>query len=109
MSTIKKYRNVILRILDIIIIALAYYIAEVLINNSFTITSRLNHIIVNSIVIAIIVYSGLLHIFKTYENITRYENGNDYLVYVIACFSAFLVVIVIKFVTNIQMVKINGI
>ena len=107
MNTIKKYRNIILRIIDIIIIAVAYYIAEVLINSSFTITNKLNHTIVNSIVIAVIVYSSLLHIFKTYENITRYENGNDYLVYVIACFVSFVSVIAIKLVTNIQMVKIR--
>lgn len=26
-----------------------------------------------------------IQIFKTYKNITRYENGNDYLIYVLAC------------------------
>ena len=38
-----------------------------------------------SIVLAIFVYGIVLEVFKTYKNITRYENGNDYLVYVLAC------------------------
>ena len=82
MKIIRKHRNIILRVFDIIVIIASYYIAEMLINNQFRITSELNQTIFNTIILAIILYSGLLHIFKTYKNITRYENGNDYLVYV---------------------------
>ena len=68
MKTVKKYRNIILRIIDIIVIAVAYYIAEILINNSFIITYELNQVIITTIILAIIIYSGFLHIFKTYKN-----------------------------------------
>ena len=34
----------------------------------------------------------MLHICKTYKNITRYENGNDYLVYVFACLLSYAIV-----------------
>ncbi len=105
MKALKKHRNIILRIIDIIVIIVSYYIAEVLINNSFMMTDELNHNIINTIILAIIIYSGLLHIFKTYENITRYENGNDYLVYVLACLIAYTVVTILKIASNIPMVN----
>jgi len=104
-KTVKKYRNILLRVMDIIIIAVAYYIAEMLIDNSFKITNEVNQTIINTVILAIIIYSGLLHIFKTYKNITRYENGNDYLVYVLACLIAYIVITVIKIVCNINMVN----
>lgn len=105
MKTVKKYRNIILRIIDIIVIAVAYYIAEILINNSFIITDELNQEIITTIILAIIIYSGFLHVFKTYKNITRYENGNDYLVYVLACLMAYTVITIIKITCNINMVN----
>lgn len=105
MKTVKKYRNIVLRIMDIIIIAVSYYVAEILINNSFRITGELNQTIINTIILAIIIYSGLLHIFKTYKNITRYENGNDYLVYVLACLIAYTVITIIKITCDINMVN----
>ncbi len=105
MKTVKRYRNIVLRILDIIVIAVAYYISEILINDSFNITYELNQTIVNTIILAIIIYSGLLHIFKTYKNITRYENGNDYLVYVLACLIAYTVITIIKITCDINMVS----
>lgn len=105
MKTVKKYRNIILRIMDIIIIAVAYYIAEVLTNNSFTMSKELNQTIIHTIILAIIIYSGFLHIFKTYKNITRYENGNDYLIYVLACLIAYTIITIIKISSNIKMVN----
>ena len=104
MKTIKKYRNVILRIVDIFIIVIAYYIAEVLIDNTFFIPKELNRCIIYTICLSILCYSGFLHIFKTYKNITRYETGNDYLVYVLACFIAFFVITTIKFIFKLPMV-----
>ena len=91
--------------MDIIIIAVAYYIAEVLTNNSFTMSKELNQTIIHTIILAIIIYSGFLHIFKTYKNITRYENGNDYLIYVLACLIAYTIITIIKISSNIKMVN----
>ena len=87
MKQIKKYRNIILRIFDIVIIAMAYIIAKLIVVG---ITQSVNT--VNTIAFSIIIYSSILHVFKTYKNITRYENGNDYLVYVLACFVAYAIV-----------------
>ena len=81
----KKHRNFILRLFDIIVIAISYYVAEVIINNKIFLTPEMAKEMLISIVLAIFVYGIVLEVFKTYKNITRYENGNDYLVYVLAC------------------------
>ena len=81
----KKHRNIILRFFDVIIIAISYYVAEVIINNKIFLTPEMAKEMLISIVLAILVYGIVLEVFKTYKNITRYENGNDYLVYVLAC------------------------
>ena len=103
MKLIKKYRNIVLRIMDIIIIAVSYYIAEILINDNIHLTIELNRAVINTIILAILVYSILLHIFKTYKNITRYENGYDYLVYILACLISYTVITAIKITTNLAM------
>ncbi len=95
-KAVKKYRNVILRIMDVIVIIVAYYIAEMIIGNTIIMTKEINRTIINTIIIAIIIYSGLLHSFKTYKNITRYENGNDYLIYILACLIAYLGITIIE-------------
>ena len=85
MKFIKKHRNIYLRLMDIFIIAISYYITQFIIGDSLTLTKEMNRTIINTIIIAIIIYGGVLQIFRTYKNITRYENGKDYLIYVLAC------------------------
>ena len=82
---IQKHRNIYLRIFDIIIIVISYYIAEIIIKDRLILTPEMNRNVLTSVILAVIVYSGILQIFKTYKNITRYENGSDYLIYVLAC------------------------
>ncbi len=85
MKFIKKHRNIYLRIMDIIIIAISYYAAQVIIGNQLVLQPEIGKKLITTIIMAIIIYGGILEIFKTYKNITRYENGNDYLIYVLAC------------------------
>ena len=85
MKFIKKHRNIYLRIMDIIIIAISYYVAQVIIGNQLVLQPEIGKKLITTIIMAIIIYCGILEIFKTYKNITRYENGNDYLIYVLAC------------------------
>ena len=93
METIKKYRNIVLRLFDIFIIIVAYLIAYLMINEPSNWSIKQDYeMILNTIVLSIIFYSGILSICKTYKNITRYENGNDYLVYIGACFISYLLV-----------------
>lgn len=81
----KKHRNVILRLFDIVIIVVSYYLSAIIIENKLILGSEMNKNVLISIILAILVYGSILQIFRTYKNITRYENGNDYLIYVLAC------------------------
>ena len=109
MKTIKKYRNVILRIIDVFIIVVSYYVAEILMNQQFQFTKEVNMSIINTIVLGVVIYSTMLHFCKTYKNITRYENGNDYLIYVFACLVSCIIIIFSKilFLDNIVSIRAN--
>ncbi len=85
MKFIKKHRNIYLRIMDMIIIVVSYYISQVIIGNQLILQHEMGKRLIITIIMAIIIYCGILEIFKTYKNITRYENGNDYLIYVLSC------------------------
>ena len=85
MKFIKKHRNIYLRIMDIIIIAISYCVAQIIIGNQWVMLPEICERLIITIIMAIIIYGGILELFKTYKNITRYENGNDYLIYVLAC------------------------
>ena len=97
-KTIKKHRNFILRLIDIFVIIIAYYISVILVNNTYILSKEYNQIVINTVVLAIVVYSSMLHLLRTYKNITRYENGNDYLIYAFACFISFGLVTVVKLI-----------
>lgn len=107
MKTIKKYRNVILKIIDVFVIAVSYYIAEILINEKFQLTNDINRTIINTAILGVVIYSAMLHICKTYKNITRYENGNDYLVYVFACLISCTIITLSKLVFSNHIVSIK--
>ena len=107
MKVIKKYRNVLLRILDICVIFVAYFIAEMIINNNLNIKSELTPIMFKTIFLAMIIYSVILHLFRTYKNITRYENGNDYLIYVLACLLSYTILMTIKEIFNLQLLEMR--
>lgn len=107
MRTLKKYRNIFLRIMDVIIIATAYFIAEMIIYDRLDIFFSGDIAVYLTIAIAIITYSSILHIFKTYKNITRYENGNDYLVYVLACLLSYAIIMTIKTIFNAYLVEMR--
>ena len=82
---IKKHRNVFLRMMDIIIITAAYYVAVIIIENQVELSKEMQKIIIDTIILATLIYQIVLTSFRTYHNITRYENGSDYLVYILAC------------------------
>ena len=98
-DSIAKYRNYLLPIMDCISIVLGYYLISVLITDSFLMypTSAVtrNEIII-SIVISIIVYQIIFRLSKRYTNIIRYENNQDYLLYIVLSIISSLVVSLIE-------------
>ena len=111
LKLLKKYRNVVLRIFDIFIIAASYYIAEIITNEDIKFSLELNIKIIRTILVAILIYAGMLNITKTYKNITRYENGNDYLIYVFSCLVSYAIVSTFTIIVPNRMValKVNSI
>ena len=106
---LKKHRNIVLRLMDVIIIAISYYIAEALITNDIKIGVVLGNNITNTIIIAIFIYGGTLHLTKTYKNITRYENGNDYLIYILVCVIATAIITLIQAITSFSLIEFRAI
>ena len=96
---IAKYRNYLLPLMDCISIVLGYYLVSVLISDSFLMqpTSAItrNEIII-SIVLAIIVFQVIFRLSKRYTNIIRYENNQDYILYIVLSLISSLVVSLIE-------------
>lgn len=107
MKLLKKYRNIALGIMDIIIIAIAYYIAAILIENKLWLNNEINNIVLNTVILAVLIYGGILQIFSTYKNITRYENGSDYLVYILACVISCTIMIFLNIVSIMPIAEVR--
>lgn len=88
---IKKNRNVLLILIDILII-IGCYIASILFLN--VPIDNIKALVVQ-IAIVVIVYQIFLNIFRMYQNMMRYEVGKDYIKYII---SAFLSMIILSIV-----------
>ena len=87
----KKYRNSVLRVIDIAIVIIAYFLVYYFKNETFIIKSdAILKIMLDTIIISIFVYQIILNLFNVYKNITRYEGGKDYLKYgliaILCCF-----------------------
>lgn len=85
---IKKNRNVLLILIDILII-ISCYIA------SINVPIDNIKVLVVQIAVVVIVYQIFLNIFRMYQNMMRYEVGKDYIKYII---SAFLSMIILSIV-----------
>ncbi len=84
MQSIRKYRAVILFLIDILIIATSYMISSFLIADVNTLfTSEFKDLISNTIILSLVIYEIIFFVFNIYKNITRYENGKDYIIYIL--------------------------
>lgn len=103
MKKLKLERNkIILTIIDIIIVILSCIFSKFLFSNTFYFKLEDWTIITNSIILSVIVYQITFRIFNAYRNITRYENGKDYLIYIVASIVACLATYIIKNVFRIN-------
>ena len=105
MKSLRKHRSLILFITDILIICIAYmFSAFLLTSNKLLFSQEYNLLISNSIVTTVIIYQIIFRIFGIYKNITRYENGNDYIQYIVLSGLAGFIVFLISYIFNIKMV-----
>lgn len=98
-DNIAKYRNYLLPLMDIFSIILGYYLVSVLITDSFLMspTSKVTfHEILITIALSIIVYEIIFKATKRYNTIIRYENNQDYLLYIILSVASSLIVSLIE-------------
>jgi FlaA1/EpsC-like NDP-sugar epimerase len=84
MQGIRKYRVVILFLTDILLICAAYMISSFLVADIDTLlTNKYRELMSNTMLLSLIVYEIVFNVFNVYKNITRYENGKDYIIYIL--------------------------
>lgn len=106
MKSIRKYRAVLLFIIDILIIASAYLVTAYLTTDNVALfTNKYKDIISNTILISLVVYEIIFGIFNIYKNITRYENGKDYIVYILLSMLSGMLVFLIGLITRIPILS----
>lgn len=84
---IKKNRNVLLILIDILII-ISCYIASILFLNVPIDNIK---VLVVQIAVVVIIYQIFLNIFRMYQNMMRYEVGKDYIKYIISAFLSMII------------------
>ena len=103
MKFIARHSRIFRVLLDLIIIAIATILANILLCQEGYILSKENQqIILKSIICSLIVYEVYLNIFKVYRHITRFENGKDYTVYITASILSCITLILMRFIFNID-------
>lgn len=93
---LSKYRDIILVVLDCLCIVFAYYIGAALIEDSlYSLNDYYAQRIVHSSICYVIVYEIIYHLTKRQKSIIRYEEGKDYIFYIILCLVSAIIVSII--------------
>ena len=95
---IKKNRNLLLVLLDIIVIIACYLVSIFFLNVEITNVS----ILVKEIAIAILIYEVFLNAFQMYRNMVQYEVGKDYIKYILSAFLAIFIISICDFIFHFQ-------
>ena len=103
LKKLSKYRNIILILCDMICIFFAYYIGAILISdgNSLILDKYYAERVLKTVAISILVYQLIFHITKRYNSIIRYEEGKDYVLYIIICIISSFIVSILKYILGI--------
>ena len=108
MNTILKHSKFFMFLLDIAVIVISAIAANLLLcNKNYAFSYENIKVIMNSIILAIIIYQLYLNIFKTYKHITRFESGKDYLMYMMVCLFSGLTLIVIRLIFKLDINSIR--
>lgn len=100
-----KHRNITLRLIDIMIVIIGYYIAEAIVINYMIVDVHFQSPFLNTIIIAVILYMCVLQFSGTYKNMIRYESSTDYFVYLTACAFSCSIMMYLNIITSIDLVK----
>lgn len=100
---IKKNRNVLLILLDILII-ICCYIATIFFLNIHIANIKL---FTTQMLIVVIIYQIFLNIFHMYQNMMRYEVGKDYIKYIISAFLSMIVLSLANKAFNLEYINLK--
>ena len=100
---IKKNRNILLILIDIIIIIGCYTASLLFLDMQITNIKRF--IVEMAIVVAI--YQIFLNIFRMYQNMMRYEVGKDYIKYILSSFLSLTVLTIVDKAFNLEFVTLR--
>ena len=75
---INKYSSLIIRIIDILIVIVCYIASMYFLDNNIDIHSKM---LIRQLIISVVLFEAFLTLFRLYQNILRYEVGNDYTKY----------------------------
>lgn len=110
MKSLRKYRAIVLFITDILVICLAYMLTAFLLENTeYLLSPEHSTIITNSIITSVLVYEVILNIFGVYRSITRYENGKDYIQYIVLSGLSGLIIFFMTYMFKLSMVNFKQI
>lgn len=110
LKKLSKFRNIILTLADIFCVAFAYILGTALVTDFFLDFDKyyLNRLS-KTIFVSIIVYQIIFRVTKRYKNIIRYEEGKDYVIYIILSIISSLIVSILDkvFVIGTASAKLN--
>lgn len=98
-DSLGKYRNILLPLMDCLSVALGYYLISVLITDSFLMnptSATTRQEILISIMLGIIVLQVIFRLTRRYSRIIRYEDTQDYLMYILLSIFSLIIVSVIE-------------
>ena len=108
LKSLEKYTKLILLLIDVISIAISYFLTQIFLNESYEIINEFTkNQLINSILISIIVYQIFLNLFEVYKNITMYEGAKEYFSYALACMVSSNVVSIIGIIFNLDILSAN--
>ena len=97
-EVIKKNRNLLLVLLDIVVIITCYLVSIFFLNVEITDVD----ILIREIAVAILVYEVFLNAFQMYRNMVQYEVGKDYIKYILSAFLAIFIISICDFIFHFQ-------
>lgn len=93
---VKKNRNLLLIVFDIIIVVLGYILSLIFLD-----VKDLNvMLLAKEIVIYIVIYELYLNIFRLYQNMLEYEVGNDYIKYIFSSMFSIISIYIIGLIID---------
>ena len=111
LKRLSKYRNLILIVMDMLCIAVAYFLGVLLVSDDtlFNLSSYYANRLKGTVGLSIIVYQIVFHLTKKYKQIIRYENSKDYISYIALSILSSIIVSIIReiFHLHIATAKLN--